>query len=193
MAAYGDPRAMAAAYAADRNGRRVAFVQARAAIEAAMAEAEGNLSNSAVEREALGAAREGLRAALAALAQSHEDVDANLESGTGETSWSFEIRRAELGEPIRVILEQAGTPPVPPAPPAPPALPGTVGGAQEEVILRLGPLSVQRRVEMQRSEEQARIESEAQRDAAHRAAEAERHAAEAERRRRDREREREPN
>jgi uncharacterized protein YjbI with pentapeptide repeats len=95
----------------------------RAAIESAR---EGMLAAAATRQAqsetALAAAREGLRAAAQALAGADLEVDFQPD---GE-SWTFEIRRAELGEPIRVILEQANpermvmiAPPPPPSPPAP--------------------------------------------------------------------------
>lgn len=95
----------------------------RAALESAR---EGMMAAAATRQvqseTALAAAREGLRAAAQALAGADMEVDFQPEGD----SWTFEIRRAELGEPIRVILEQA-TPErvviVPPAPPPAPKLP----------------------------------------------------------------------
>lgn len=94
-----------------------------AAIESAR---EGMLAAAASQQTqseiALAAAREGLRAAAQALAGADIEVDFQPDGD----SWTFEIRRAELGEPIRVILEQAAServvmvaPPPPPSPPAP--------------------------------------------------------------------------
>lgn len=103
-----------------REVRRAQMEQARTAFEQALANIEVQVGgNDQVRLEALAAAREGWEAAAEALAE------AELAGGPGEMSWAFEIRRAELGEPIRIILEQAApgriivAPPPPPNPPAP--------------------------------------------------------------------------
>ncbi|MFP4519775.1 MAG: pentapeptide repeat-containing protein [Oceanicaulis sp.] len=125
--------ALSAAYGGV-DGRRRALQQARASIEAAIEEAERNLYGSAIEREALDAAREGLRAALASMAHADMAMESGGEAGAG---WTFEIRRAELGEPIRVLLEQSGG--GPPAPPSPPAAVEARDGAPGEVVVRFAP------------------------------------------------------
>jgi len=106
-----------------REARRAQIEQARTAFEQALSNIEIGVGGSDQARlEAIAAAREGWEAAAEALAE----VEAELDGAASEMNWSFEIRRAELGEPIRVILEQAApervmitTPPPPPAPPAP--------------------------------------------------------------------------
>ena len=99
-----------------------------------------------------------------------------------EQSWTFEIRRAELGEPIRVLLEQAS--PEAPATPRPPALVGGPG----DMVVQVGPARASVRVERTEAETERRA-----REAERRAREQERRAAEQERRREERQERREPN
>ncbi len=111
-----------------REERLAQIAIARSAFEEALANVEIQVGQSErVRLEALAAAREGWEAAAEALAE----AETELAGATSEMEWSFEIRRAELGEPIRVILEQANprrvivgdpnavVPPPPPSPPAP--------------------------------------------------------------------------
>ncbi len=118
------------ALAAAREHRRVQIAVARNAFEQAMGDIELRVGqNDRVRLEAIAAAREGWEAAAEALAE----AELELIEEAGELNWTFEIRRAELGEPIRVILEQATpeevvvltprgsfrAPAPPPSPPAP--------------------------------------------------------------------------
>jgi uncharacterized protein YjbI with pentapeptide repeats len=111
-----------------RETRRAQIEQARAAFEQALADIEVEMGQSdRVRLEALAAAREGWEAAAEALAV----AEAGMDNPNADMSWTFDIRRAELGEPIRVILEQArpqqtfvlvpraDSLPPPPMPPAP--------------------------------------------------------------------------
>lgn len=85
--------------------RRIELEAARRAVEAALVDVENRnfegLPRSA-QRELASALREGWGEAAEALAEAQQDVMENVEG-----HWSFDIRRAELGEPIRIILEQA--------------------------------------------------------------------------------------
>ena len=85
--------------------RRIELEAARRAVEAALVNVESHnfegLPRSA-RRELESALREGWGEAAEALAEAQQDVMENMDG-----HWSFEIRRAELGEPIRIILEQA--------------------------------------------------------------------------------------
>ncbi len=125
--------------------------ESRAAIESAREDMLAAAATRQVQSEAaLAAAREGLRAAAQALAGADLEVDFQPDGD----SWSFEIRRAELGEPIRVILEQASpdrvvmVPPAPPAPPPAPKLPepdteAALAGAAEAPAAAQFPQGVQ--------------------------------------------------
>ncbi len=118
-----------------REARHAEIEQARRAFEQALANIEIRVERSdEVRLEALAAAREGWEAAAEALAE----AEIELAGAPEELNWTFEINRAELGEPIRIILEQANpqrivmlqpnqAPPPPAMPPAPP-LPQRVQG-----------------------------------------------------------------
>ncbi len=112
-----------------RQQRRAQIEEARHAFEQAIGNIEVRVGSSDRMRlEAIAAAREGWEAAAEALAEAEFEMAENGE----EMNWSFDIRRAELGEPIRIILEQATpqdvvvftrreTMEVPPPPPMPEA------------------------------------------------------------------------
>ncbi|CAN0456095.1 unnamed protein product, partial [Ectocarpus fasciculatus] len=114
----------------EREARRAQIAIAQSAFEDAIGQIELHIGDQQgrVRLEALAAASEGWEAAAEALAEAQIE----LAGADSQVEWSFEIRRAELGEPIRVILEQAApervlvmrprstpTPPPPPSPPAP--------------------------------------------------------------------------
>lgn len=113
-----------------RQQRRAQIEEARHAFEQAIGSIEVRVGSSdRIRLEAIAAAREGWEAAAEALAEAEFELAENGE----EMNWSFDIRRAELGEPIRIILEQAvpqdvvvftrretmEAPPPPPMPEAP--------------------------------------------------------------------------
>jgi hypothetical protein len=85
--------------------QRAEMERARAALQQALAqvEAEAGFARSG-HAEMVDALREGWAAAAEALAEAEADLRAG-----GAASWTFEMRREEIGEPLRIILEQINT------------------------------------------------------------------------------------
>jgi hypothetical protein len=85
--------------------QRAEMAQARAALQQALAqvEVEADFSRSG-HAEMVDALREGWAAAAEALTA----AEAELRAGAA-ASWTFEMRREEIGEPLRIILEQIET------------------------------------------------------------------------------------
>lgn len=117
--------------------RRAELEHARTAIARALSDAgvQAQLSRT-MRAEVTQALREGWREAAEAIAEAEIDVRTEL-AAERAGRWSFEIRREEIGEPMRIILEQiergdgrrvivsagAPTPPAAPTPPVAPAPP----------------------------------------------------------------------
>lgn len=104
-----EPIQIARYVTAQRSGRlsadqRARMHDVRTALEHALAESErAFMSRQYAPSEAFEAARQGLRAAAEAMAAAELDAE--------QTSWRFEMRRSEIGEPLRVMIEQSATPP----------------------------------------------------------------------------------
>lgn len=127
--------------AREMEAARIAF---RAALEGL--ERSGTMGET-WNHEALTAAREGMRAAAAAMAEVHleaqidfEEIEREMADARAEIeaefgpSWHFDIRRAEVGEPLRVILERAARD-VPEAPRPPrPSAPGKSPAVDEPAL-----------------------------------------------------------
>ncbi len=109
LAACSEPVQIARFVAAQRSGRMSADQRARmndvrTALEQSLAHPErAFMSRHHAPSEAFEAARQGLRAAAEAMAAAELDAE--------QTTWRFEMRRSEIGEPLRVMIEQSATPP----------------------------------------------------------------------------------
>jgi uncharacterized protein YjbI with pentapeptide repeats len=104
-----EPVQIARFISAQRSGRvtpdqRARMHDVRTALEQSLAHSErAFMSRHHATSEAFEAARQGLRAAAEAMAAAELDAE--------QTSWRFEMRRSEIGEPLRVMIEQSATPP----------------------------------------------------------------------------------
>lgn len=107
-----EPIQIARYVTAQRPGRLTADQRARmqdvrTALEQALAESErAFVMRNHAQSEAFEAARQGLRAAAEAMAAAEIDSE--------QAAWRFEMRRSEIGEPLRVMIEQSATPSRPP-------------------------------------------------------------------------------
>ncbi|PWE17321.1 hypothetical protein DDZ18_06440 [Marinicauda salina] len=119
--------------------RRAEVEAARQAIERALANLDDdNRFHEVWNEEALAAAREGLRAAAQEMEAEHAEALREI-----EREWRMEIRRAELGDTVRMIFEQADAlerarhagdaprPPKAPQPPLPPRMENGLAGAPD--------------------------------------------------------------
>lgn len=108
-----EPVQIARFISAQRSGRlspdqHAHMEDVRRALEQALAESErAFMSRQHAPSQAFEAARQGLRAAAEAMAATELDG--------AQTSWRFEMHRSEIGEPLRVIIEQSATPQRPPS------------------------------------------------------------------------------
>jgi len=112
------------AFIAEAEARRLAQLEAaQEAFADALASVQSRaMAAGGLEREALDHAREALREAAR--------MQAELSRAAAQSSWQFEMRRSEVGEPMQFWFEEAQTRPaiapvqtVPPSRPVPPEQP----------------------------------------------------------------------
>jgi len=112
------------AFIAEAEARRLAQLEAaQEAFADALASVQSRaMAAGGLEREALDHAREALREAAR--------MQAELSRAAAQSSWQFEMRRSEVGEPMQFWFEEAQTRPaiapvqtVPPSRPVPPEKP----------------------------------------------------------------------